>query len=84
MPPTHNPNSESKTALDRSAFEEPTISDPMELAGPGSQPPMMAMLTGSGGGGSSLDGGGFPIDGLGLDVTFDGSVGPAPDGGAND
>ena len=84
MAPTHSDNSEPKPiVLERNGFEEPTISDPMDLAKTGDRAPMMAMLVGSGGG-PGVDAGGFPPDGLGGDgyANLDGSFGgPGTDGG---
>ena len=85
MPPTHSDNSEPKpVVLERTGFEEPTISDPMDLGKTGDRAPMMAMLSGSGGGG--IDAGGFPPDGLGGDgfANLDGGGGPTSDGIALD
>ncbi|MBX7185198.1 MAG: hypothetical protein K1Y01_08660 [Vicinamibacteria bacterium] len=68
---------------ERSAFEEPSISAPLELAN-GQRGPMMAMVGGSSGG-PGFDGppnAFFPPRGDGNfgDVGADGGFGPGPDG----
>lgn len=86
MPPKENNKSEPKTtALGRAGFEEPTISNPMDLTKTGERAPMMAMLVGSGGG-PGVDAGGFPPDGLGGDgfANLDGGGGPTSDGLGSD
>ena len=83
MPPTHPHDSDLKTpALEGNGFEEPTISDPMDLAKTGAQAPLMAMI-GAGSGGGGVDAGGFPPDG-GADGSLDGGAGPGSDGGGGD
>jgi hypothetical protein len=65
--PIHNDKPDAKPiAPAREGFEEPTISDPMDLSKAGARAPMMAMLVGSASG--NLDGGGFSPDGFGAQL----------------
>lgn len=85
MPPTKtDPSQPTPGVVERSVFEEPSISAPLDLVKAGERGPMMAMLGGSAS--PSLDVGGLPPDGLGLDggPGADGGFGPYPDGGGID